>query len=239
MIRHTLLATLLIATAAACAVRLGGPSPLPVRVVAIHADQVDSPDAIAERIRAEGGEFVLVTADQDSTWFARLATASGLQLSGPGTTGPRGMAFLTGSEILGDTSIVLLVPSGGRIHMHDALFQIEEERNIDLMFIDVIGVENLQDGVRTLLSYIATDVGNNIPLIIGVTAQDVEVDDTVASMIRAAFSSARDCADDASAIMAATERLHLLYGPPARLRCESAAPLPGDAGVTARLVVGR
>lgn len=221
----------------ACAVRLGGSSPEPYRVLAIPAGSSSSAADIAQHITSEGGQLALIAADRDSAWFADVAARAGLELSGPGTTGPTGLAFLTSLPILGDTSIVLLPPSGGRIHMHDALFEVDEDRTIDLMAIDVEGVQDVRDGVRTLLSYIASDVGNSVPLILAVSSPATAVDDSVATLLRAAFANAADCAADGDAVV--IPGLRLLFGPPARMQCEEARTLPGGAGISARLVVGR
>jgi hypothetical protein len=241
--RSRLMIGVLAVLTTACAVRLGGRSPEGYRVVAVPASQGETAASVAERIRAEDAQLVLLTADGDSAWFTELATAVGLELSGPGHTGKRGMAFLTNLKLLGDTSIVLAPESGGRIQMHDALYEISENRHLDLMLVDVDGVENLRDGVRTLLMYIASDVGNNVPLVMGVSAPRTQVEDSVAVLLRAAFANARDCAEasddgDANGINA-VEGLQLLYGPPARMQCQSARAMPGDAGISARLVVGR
>jgi hypothetical protein len=109
------------------------------------------------------------------------------------------------------------------------------------MLVDVDGVTNLRDGVRTLLMYIASDVGNNVPLMMGVSAPTTQRDDSVAVLLRAAFASARDCAGDNgdSNGITAVEGLQLLYGPPARMQCQNARAMPGDAGISARLVVTR
>lgn len=235
--RHVSIAVLLLLMSAACAVRLGGPSPEPYRVVAVPARAADSATTVAESIRGEGGQLALIAADRDSAWFADVASQTGLELSGPGTTGPRGLAFLSGLRILGDTSIVLLVPSGGRIHMHDALFEVAENRNIDLMLVDVVGMSDVRDAVRTLLSYIASDVGNSVPLVMGIAAPTTAAEDSVVALLRAAFANAGDCAADSAVID--VPGLRLLYGPPARMQCDEAKALPGDAGISARLVVGR
>lgn len=236
--RQAIGATLLLALFTACAVRMGGHKPEPYSVVAVHARDGEAAQDVAAQITAQGGQIAFVTADRDTAWFGEIATQTGLELSGPGRTGRNGLAFYTNLKILGDTSIVLLIPSGGRVHMHDALFEISEDRNIDLMFIDVDGVEDLRDATRTLLSYIATDVGNNIPLIIGVAAPSTQVDDSVALLIRAAFSNARDCAADAGGEAWAGDvaGLHLLFGPPARMQCENARAVLEEGSISARLI---
>jgi hypothetical protein len=111
------------------------------------------------------------------------------------------------------------------------------------MMVDVDNVQDLRDGVRTLLSYIASDVGNNVPLVLAVTAPTTAVDDSVAVLLRAAFANARDCgARPANGEGGGVARvpLELLYGPAARLQCETAALLgEGPGGVSARLIVNR
>lgn len=221
---------------AACAVRLGGPSPLTYRIVAVPAHADGSPADVGGRLTAEGAQLALIAADRDSAWFSGVASAAGLELSGPGTTGPRGLAFLSSLPILGDTSIVLLPPAGGRIHMHDALFEISEDRVIDLMLIDPEDVTDVRDAVRTLLSYIASDVGNSVPLVLAVSGPATAVDDSVAVLLRAAFANAGDCATEGERIV--IPGLRLLYGPPALVRCEDVRVLPDGAGVSAELVIG-
>lgn len=236
--KQAILTTLALALLTACAVRLGGPSPKPYNVVAIHAGDAETPADIAARIKATTADLALVAANHDTAWFAEVAREAGLELSGPGQTGDHGLAFFTKLKILGDTSIVLLVPSGGRIHMHDALYEIEENRNLDLMMIDVDGVTNLRDAARTMLSYIATDVGNNVPLVVGVAAPMTQTDDSLATLIRAAFENARDCAADSGGEgwTGDVAGLHLLYGPPARMQCENARAMPEEASIRARLI---
>lgn len=244
--RNRLLVSLLIPLLGACAVRLGGTSPVPYGVAALTAGANVTPAQVAERLREAGADIALVSATRDSAWFAAVAEAAELELSGPGTTGPRGMAFLAPLELLGDTSIVLSVPSGGRIHMHDALYRVDEDRLLDLMMVDVDSVQDLRDGVRTLLSYIATDVGNSVPLVLAVTAPTTAVDDSVAVLLRAAFANARECGarstndngDDRPS--GASVPLELLYGPIARMQCETASILEGaPSGIGARLIIGR
>lgn len=241
--RNRLIVSLLVPLLAACAVRLGGGGPEAYTVVSIAAAEGATAAQVAEQLRAAGAQLALVSADRDTAWFGQVAEAAGLELSGPGRTGPHGLAFFAPLELLGDTSIVLLVPSGGRIHMHDALYQIEENRFIDLMMVDVDNVQDLRDGVRTLLSYIASDVGHNVPLVLAVTAPTTAVDDSVAVLLRAAFANARDCGarpTNGESGGVAPVPLELLYGPAARLQCETAALLDGGlGGVSARLIVNR
>ena len=237
-LRH---ATLVVAaiTLAACAVRLGGPTPEEYSAVALVAGAAESPSDVAARLRAAEAELVLLGADRDSAWFAAVATELGLTLSGPGRTGPRAMGFLARLEILGDTSIVLQVREGGRIHMHDALYAVDKNRNIDLMMVRFEDTNDLRAAVRTLFGYIATDVGASAALLLAIDATTPQVADSAAVLMRATLNSALECGESNSAA-GATPPVQLLYGPSARLGCRTARVLEGTPpGVAARVVVNR
>lgn len=223
----------------ACAVRLGGPSPEEYTAVAVTVGPADTPAQTAERLRSADAELVLLSADRDTAWFAAVAAEAGLKLSGPGRTGARALGFLANLEILGDTSIVLTVPEGGRIHMHDALYKIDKQRNIDLMLVRLEETADLRAAVRTLFGYIATDVGASAALLLAIDAATPQAADSAAVLMRATLDSAIECANgDAST--AASPPVQLLYGPSARLGCRSARVLPGSPpAIQARVVVNR
>jgi hypothetical protein len=226
------------AVASACALRLGGPSPQDYNTLALHAPAGEAAAATAERIRQLGSQIVLLSAESDSAWFASVAADVGLALSGPGRTGPRGMAFLTNLEILGDTSLVLDVNGGGRVHMHDALYLVDANRFIDLMMVRLDGPD-LRAAVRTLLSYIATDVGSNSAIVLVVEAASPQLADSAAILMRATLGSGLECAGEATrqAQLPDGEPIRLLYGPSARMQCSEARPVP--AGIFARLRLQR
>jgi len=221
-----------------CAVNLGGPKPEDFQTVALMADAGATAESVAATIRQASADIVLLTAEQDSAWFAAISTATGLKLSGPGATERTAKAFLTNLEILGDTSIVLGVADGSRMHMHDALYKISDERLIDLMLVGLQARSDLRDAARALLGYIATDVGANASLIIALHAPTPAAADSMAVLIRAAYSNAWECAGRDGA--ANPGRLRLFYGPSARIQCRNARSLEGnDAAIAALLVVER
>lgn len=222
----------------ACAVRLGGPSPENYAAIAIEAPADAEPAAVADMITAAGANIVLLTAPRDSAWFGDVATQTGLELSGPGSTETPAKAFLTRLEILGDTSIVLGVGDGSRMHMHDALYQIDENRLLDLMLIGVSDSSDLREAARTLLAYIATDVGANAAIVMAIDAHSSQAADSLATLLRAAYVTADECAGDAGSSSGSTVRLY--YGPSARVRCSAARRVSGDGSpVLAELIVGR
>jgi hypothetical protein len=223
---------------AGCAVNLGGPKPEDFRTLALMADSGATAESVAATIRQTDAAIVLLTAEKDSAWFAAVSAASGLTLSGPGTTERTAKAFLTNMEILGDTSIVLGVADGSRMHVHDALYKIGSDRLVDLMLIGLQARSDLRDAARSLLGYIATDVGPNAALIMALHAPTSAAADSMAVLIRAAYTSAWECAGNDGA--ANPGPLRLFYGPSARMQCRSARKLDGnDAAITALLVVGR
>lgn len=224
---------------AACAVRLGGPKPEEYSTLAIGAAADATPEAIAAIIAQVGANIVLLTAPQDSAWFAELSDGTGLGLSGPGTTEVPAKAFLTNLEILGDTSIVLGVADGSRMHMHDALYQIGEGRFLDLMLIGVSERSDLREAARTLLAYIASDVGASAAVMMAIDAPTTQAADSLAILLRAAYATAGECTG-ADAADGGRGTVRLYYGPSARVRCQTARFLgsPGSP-VLAELIVGR
>jgi hypothetical protein len=221
--------------AAACGARTGGRVGNEQQVAAFRAGSGTSAQDVAARITRARADIVLLSAERDSAWFAAVAEGARLELSGPGLTGDVGMAFLTNLEILGDTSIVLSVPEGGSVHMHDALFRIDRSRMLDLMLVR-FDAPDLRAAVRRLFSYIATDVGASVAVLLAIDAPTVQLADSAAVLMRAHYGNDLECAGDE---IADGERgpVRLLYGPSARLSCISARALPGDLpGVAAGVV---
>jgi hypothetical protein len=223
---------------AACAVRLGGPSPQNYTAVALQVQAGASAAQTAERLRGAGADLVLISADADSAWFAGVAAGAGLELSGPGTTSRRGFAFLSRLEILGDTSLVLEVPGGGSVHMHDALYRVDRDRYIDLMLVR-FDAPDLRAAVRALLLYAATDVMPNAAVLLAIDAATPALADSAAILMRPYYPPATECRD-APADIVQTGGIRLLYGPIARITCRTSRLLPGTpAGIVADVVVER
>lgn len=222
----------------ACAGRLGGAGPQEHTVAAFRAEPGAAPEDVAARIAGVGARIVLLSAERDSAWFAAVAAASGLALSGPGVTGDMGKAFLTNLEILGDTSLVLPVPGGGSVHMHDALYRLNGTRHLDLMMVRFDGPD-LRAGVRALFSYIANDVGAVVPVLLAIDGPTPQLADSAAILMRAHYGNELECS--AGEIPANTPLpVRLLYGPSARLRCVTSGILPGQPpGVAAEILFGR
>jgi hypothetical protein len=231
-------ATLLVSAflLSACAVRLGGPAPERYEAAAMFEPLNADAGDVADRIRAAGADIVLLAAErQDSAWFAYVAANARLAMSGPGAIGGRGYAFLTNLELLGDTTLALDVPGGGQVHMHDALFRIDRYRHIDLMLVR-LDAADLRAAVRTLLGYMATDVGADASVLLAIDGPTPAVADSVTVLMRATLGNAAECGGQAR--ITEPPALRLLYGPSARVRCVAARTLP-PAGIVARVEVGR
>jgi hypothetical protein len=226
---------------AGCAVRLGGPGPEEYRTVALQTPESESAEAVASRLTAAGADIVLLSSTRDSAWFADVAARAGLALSGPGRSDTHAMGFLTRRlELLGDTSIVLGVNGGGRIHMHDALYQIERGRHMDLMLVQFDAQADLREAVRTLLSYVASDVGANAAIVFGLDAPTQLAADSAAVLLRAAYANAWECVSDGDGSAPPPIDVRLFYGPSVRMNCEDAEVLSASGNpIAARLVVLR
>lgn len=232
---RALLLVLPLIAATACAVRLGGPSPEHYQALALYEPLNADADAVAERLRAAGADLVLLSSErQDSAWFAYVAYRAGLGMTNPGASGGRGYAFMTNLELLGDTTLALNVPGGGAVHMHDALFRIDQNRYLDLMMVR-LDAPDVRAAVRTLLGYIATDVSGDASVLLAIDGATPAAADSAAVLMRATFGNALECAEAEQA-----PPIRLLYGPSARVRCTGARMLDAPAvGISARVEVGR
>jgi hypothetical protein len=206
----------------ACGVRLGGGT-REYDVIAFRAPEGATPADAAGRIAAGQAQIAFLTADRDSAWFAAVAEAAGLALSGPARTGPVSLAFLTNLEIVGDTSLVLTVPGGGSVHMQDALYRVDDDRFIDLMAVR-FDAPDLRAAVRRLFDYISSDVSATVPVLLAVDGPTPQAADSAAVLMRAYYGSAADCAG----APAQATPVRLLYGPSALITCRNARVLPGD-----------
>jgi hypothetical protein len=228
-----------VAIVTGCAVRLGGPSPQQYDALAIHAPTGASASAVAAQIRSQSGDLVLLSSEQDSAWFAAVAAESQLTLSGPGRTGPRGMAFLSRLEVLGDTSLVLEVPGGGSIHMHDALLRVDRNRHIDLMMVR-FDAPDLRAAVQQFFLYVASDVLANVPVLLAIDGPTAAIADSAATLMRVHYTVAGECPNAVDIAAAEQLPIRLLYGPSARIACRGARAVNGTVpGVFTRVVVGR
>jgi len=108
------------------------------------------------------------------------------------------------------------------------------------MLVGLNAQSDVRDAARTLLSYIATDVGANAAIIIGVQAPTAQVGDSLATLLRAAYSTAWECVGNENGERAPAGSLRLFYGPSARLRCMSARVVETNGhAIAAQLLVGR
>ncbi|MEX0891643.1 MAG: hypothetical protein WEB88_05675 [Gemmatimonadota bacterium] len=225
-----------------CAVRLGGPEPVEMVVSAGVADEGADAGALAAQLGAADTRVALLAAPMDSAWFGAVATAAGMELSGPGPAGTTRLAFLTrGLELLGDTTIALEVASGGQVFVHDAIYRLDERRLVDLIYARVLPGVGVREGVRAMLNYIATEVGDDAGLVVALAAPSDAAADSAATMMLAYLENARECDGDGMEETPATGGLRLFYGPGARIRCVGTSQQAGPPAVlvNARVIVGR
>jgi hypothetical protein len=223
---------------AACASTMGAPREIETPTVALRVDPDATAADIVAALRDARARAVFLTADRDDAWFAGVAAATGLHVTGPATFGPMRTAFLA-PEALGDT-IYRLPYEGGAITLLDALYEVDEDRFLDLMAFRIQAGDAVRPIMTALLEYVATDVGNDAALVMAVTVPDEAVGDSVARMLSPAYSDARRCGAEATTPPAG-ERTRLFYGPSARMFCTTALARNTALGewVQAQLVMGR
>jgi hypothetical protein len=222
----------------ACAVRLGGSKPMEYDTVAIAFDAGTTPEQAATRLRELGADLALVAARADTAWVRQLAQQTRLVSSRPGQAGDYTLAFLAFKPV-GDTTLTLNVDGGGKIRLHDALYNIDKSRRLDLMTAVFDSATCVRDGVRTLLNYIATDVMSTAAVALAVQAPTQVVGDSIALLTRAAIADAWECSAAARGGESAPAMdMRLFYFPAARMRCESARVVDApNRPIVARLIV--
>lgn len=229
--------TFLALGAAACATTMGGPEDVGLSAVAYRAAPGTSPAAVAATLANDGAEVALVIAPGDSAWFAALAEAAGLHLSGPARAGDLGLALLA-MEPLGDTVIDLRY-DGGTIPMVDALYDLADEHYLDMMAIRVQEGDAVQPVATRLLRYIATDVPPSAAIILAVAVPSPAFGDSLARLLSPGYFDTLRCGGN-SAPGSFDGEIRLFYGPEARIWCGDASASMTGAGdrIHAELTAG-
>ncbi|MEJ2504209.1 MAG: hypothetical protein P8177_13010 [Gemmatimonadota bacterium] len=181
----------------------------------VRVDAGSEPTAVAATLREAGIRAAVVAARSDAAWFDALGSAASLSLSGPAEIGGLQVAFLTAIDAVGDTTLDLAY-DGGVITVHDALYEVEEGRYLDLLAFQVDESEEIPDALAAFLEYIATDVANNAAVVIAVAVPSAEIGDAVVRMLGPGFFDAMRCGG-ASPPPVYRESVRLLYGPEARM----------------------
>jgi hypothetical protein len=226
----------------ACAVNMGGPRNIDLSTVALRTAPAAAAEDVAAALLRVSADVALVAARGDSAWFARVAALTGLTVSGPAGAGDLSIGFLAG-EPVGDTTLTLSY-DGGSFTVHDALYEVADERYLDLMAFRVDDAAAARPAIGALLRYMATDVMNSAAVVMAVAVPTAAVGDSVARMLTPAYYDALRCetgpapAEDRAEDRAA---IRLFYGPEARIFCRAAAAERPEAGdlVRASLVLGR
>ena len=227
------LAALTLVTAG-CA-SLGGSKPLERDVLALRVSANTTADQLGTRLLQGGYEFAMLATQFDSAWLAAAATRAGLQMTRPGRIGDSNYVFF-GPKAVGDTTHTVNVRTGGRVRLHDALFQVDKEHAVDLILARFDSVTDIREGVRALLGYVASDVSGNAALVLGVETTTQQLGDTVSVLIRAAYTDTRECAG--ASAPASQSAIRLFYGPNARVQCQRAEILNEAGGpVSAKLTL--
>ena len=198
------------------------PKPVNRDVIVMHLDGGTSAEQAAQTLTQRGVEFAIVSAPQDSAWFADVATRANLSSTRSGKVSGRTYAFI-GPKALGDTTLTLTVSGGGIIRIHDALFEIDKNHHVDLMAIQLDSIVNVQRAVNRLLEYVAGDVGATASVLFSVESASPAVTDSVSILMRALYTDVYECTTEGRAGTARGEMpMRVYFGPIARMRCETA-----------------
>jgi len=228
-----------LALLAGCSPNFGAPKPIPYQALALDVPAGASADSVASIVRGSSAGLVLLAGPADSAWFGQVARATNLKLSGPTRTPPAlRMAFLAGKPV-GDTTLTLPVQGGRPLVMHDALYEPRKNRHLDLMMVQIDTASPASAVARALLTYVATDVNQNSPVVLGLIAPNRAIADSVAQLIRPIFVDVRECGgNQGDSAVAAPVRV--LYGPETQIYCDEARLLPGTGTpVYARVTLGQ
>lgn len=235
---RTLRSAFVLVLLAGCAVRVGGGGPVEYDTVAIQFDSGTSVAAAAAQLRGLGTDVALIATRQDTAWVRQLAQEMELVSSRAGSAGEFTLAFLAFKPV-GDTTLTLNVEGGGGIRLHDALYNVDKVRRLDLMTAIFQPGTSARDGVRTLLNYIATDVMGNAAVALAVQVPTPAVGDSIAELTRAAIGDAWECtAESKNGQSVPAMAMRLFYFPAARMRCQTARVVDAaNRPVVARLIV--
>lgn len=237
--RRAIVTAAAVAVVSACAMRMGNPDPVEYQAVAIAAGPAASAEQTAAQIRAANADVALLVAAHDSAWISDVARRAELVSTRPGRLGEQTFAFL-GAKPVGDTTLAIKVQSGGELKVHDALYNIDKNRHLDLLTVSIDRGTSVRDAVARLLGYVATDVFPNAAIILAVHTATPEQADTMAVATRAAMGDAWECTQASRQGGAPSPaNLRLFYFPAARISCESARVLDSPPGITAQLIVQR
>jgi hypothetical protein len=205
----------------------GRGDPVPRDAIVLRVPASMTAEDFGTRLQQGGYEFAMLATPRDSAWLAAAATRAGLQMTRPGRVGETTYVFF-GPKAVGDTTHTVTVPNGGRVRLHDALFRVDKNRNLDLIIARFDSVTDLRSGVRALLGYVGSDVNNNAALLLAVDAPTQQFGDSVALLLRALYTDTRECGGNKAPTGAQTS-MRLFYGPQIRIRCDRAAVL-NEAG---------
>lgn len=222
----------------ACAANFGGPRDIEVPTVALHADANATPDAVAAALLGAGAEVAFLFSTRDAAWFADVAAATGLELSGPASMGEQQMGFLA-PEPVGDTTLSLEF-EGGSFNIQDALYEIDDDRLLDLIAFRVEPGAPVRAVADALTAYIATDVANVAALVVAVMVPDAATGDSLARLLAPAYYDTLRCDADRSD-RPTGQHVRVFFGPEARMFCAGARTevlAPGEL-LRAELVMGR
>lgn len=225
MKRRSVMAAAAIAlTAGACAtIQMTGPKPVKQDAVVMHVDAAATPDQIAETLTQQGAEYAIISAPAgDSAWFANIATRAEKSATRSGRVNGRVYGFI-GPKALGDTTLTLAVPGGGKLNIHDALFEVDKNRRLDLMAVQFDSTVNLQRSITRLLEYVASDVGATVSVLLAIETPTVAMGDSVSVLMRALYTDVFECtAEGKTGASPGDLPIRVFYGPPARTRCDGA-----------------
>lgn len=224
---RVLAASLLAAGLAACA-SVYGPRPVYTDAMVIRATN-ETAEQVGSLLKQRLARFAIVSSARDSAWFAGVAASSGLTPTRIGNVGPSSYAFF-GPKAIGDTTLSLPVGNGS-IRIHDALYEVDKNRRLDLMAVRIEDNVDLRPAAQKLLEYVAKDVMDVAAVLLVIESSSPARSDSAYVQLRALFTDAWECTTAGrSGTAAPSLPLRVLYGPPVRLTCDGAEYLDATNG---------
>lgn len=239
MKRARVLGVFAVTVLAGCA-SLGGPAPAKRTALVLRLTN-ETAEQVAAQIKQVAADYVVLSGARDTTFYKDVATRTLMKSTRTGQAGDVRFAFIAANAPVGDTTLSIKVQGGGELRMHDALYKIDKNRQLDIMEVRFEANSDVRQVVRSLIQYNTTDVSATAAQIIVLHPPTPAAGDSASVLLRPYLPDAWECTKEGKTQSRnATLPLRVFYGPATRERCDDAVLVsnPGG-GMVAHLVLLR